>query len=380
MDSRREEAESLRPWSQQELDPQQGSFMKSAGDARPLTSPGTVFPEEAECWEEQLTEEERRYAEAFADRIDLTDRALVLRYGAAGQKKAASFADHILSGIHGGDSEQMDEESMEEMIVRLLEELRKLDPGEIQESFRKNVGNGRWGFGTGNKGIRKKYTEIQERMDGIAGMMEQHQNRLCKEILYLDKMYEASRKNEKELSLYLLAGKIALQRGRAELLPNLEKQSADNREMHLMQQVADTADICHHLERRLHDLEVSRMMSMQMGPQIRLIQGNHRMMSEKIQSILQHTIPLWKSQVLLLLGLRHGAEAAAMEEAVKEADGIFFRECNREIKNLLDEVLGLYREDRKEKGRMREALVKEEQHVLKLETDPSIHSCQNEKI
>lgn len=307
MDSRIEETEPLQPWMQQGLDPQQGYLTKTAGDAGQETAPGTGFPEDAESPEGQLTEEERRYAEAFADRIDLTDRALVLRYGAASQKKAASFADHILSGIHGGDGGQMDEAEMEEMILLLLEELRRLDSKEPQKS----VGNGvktkdkdqRFADGSGKtkdgrKEIRKNYTEIQERIDGIAGMMEQHQNRLLKEIIYLDKMYEASRKNEKELSMYLLAGKIALERGRGELLPDLEKQAADTREMHDIQQAADVADICHHLEQRLHDLEVSRLMSMQMAPQIKLIQSNHRLMSEKIQSILQHTIPLWKSRLL----------------------------------------------------------------------------------
>ena len=262
-----------------------------------------------------LTEEEQRMVDEFSQKIDLTNSAIVLQYGAACQKKVADFSDNALEGVRTKDLGPAGE-----MIADLVGELKGFsvedDEGGIFGLFKK----------AGNKIARLKtrYDKAEVNIDRIAGELEGHQNQLISDIVMLDKMYEANLLYFKELSMYILAGKKRLEHERTVTLPELKAAAQASGQAHDAQAANDLAAMCDRFEKKLHDLELTRTISMQMAPQIRLIQNNNALMAEKIQSTLNNTIPLWKNQMVLALGLAHSKQAM---------------EAQREVTDLTNELL-----------------------------------------
>ena len=263
-----------------------------------------------------LSEEEQRVVDEFSQKIDLTDSAIVLQYGAAAQKKVAAFSDNALEGIRTKDLGPTGD-----MIAELVAELKGFSVEPEDEGgffgFFKKAGNHL-------AKLKARYDKAEVNIDRIAADLEGHQNQLLVDIVMLDKMYEANLAYFKELSMYILAGKKKLEQERAVTIPEMKAAAEASGQAHDAQAVNDLAAMCDRFEKKLHDLELTRTISMQMAPQIRLIQNNNALMSEKIQSTLNNTIPLWKNQMVLALGLEHSRQAM---------------EAQREVTDLTNELL-----------------------------------------
>lgn len=265
--------------------------------------------------QQTLSPEEQQQVEAFSEKIDLHDSAIILQYGAACQKKVAAFSDTALDGVHTKDLGETGD-----MITDLVTELKGFsadeDDGGFLGLFKK----------AGNRIARLKarYDKAEVNIDKIAGELEKHQNRLLEDIIMLDKMYEANLTYFKELTMYILAGKKKLDKERSETLPAMREKAKASGQAQDAQAANDFASMCDRFEKKLHDLELTRTISIQMAPQIRLIQNNDALMSEKIQSTVNNTIPLWKNQMVLALGMAHSKQAM---------------EAQREVSNMTNELL-----------------------------------------
>ena len=245
--------------------------------------------------ESMLTEAERKMVNDFAEKIDITDSNVVLQYGAAAQKNVASFSENTLNSVRTKDLGEVGE-ALSSLVVQL-------------KGFNVEEKKGIMGF------FQRKRNELEE-MDKIVQILEQHQVTLMKDIAMLDQMYDLNTKYYKELTMYIIAGKKKLQQVREKDLEELRKKAAASGAQEDAQAYNDLANMCSRFEKKLHDLELTRMISIQMGPQTRLIQNNDTLMLEKIQSSLVNTIPLWKSQMVLALGLEHSRQATAAQSAV----------------------------------------------------------------
>ena len=266
--------------------------------------------------ESSLSPEERKVVDDFAQKIDLSNSSLVMQYGAAAQKKIAGFSDTALDKVRTKDLGEIGDQ-----ISDLVVELKGFD---IEEEERKGIFG--WFKSTGNKitAMKAKYDTAEQNVNKIAGALEKHQVQLMKDVVMLDKLYEMNLNYHKELSMYIIAGKKKLQQERATTLVELENKAKVSNLAEDAQAANDYAQMCDNFEKKLHDLELTRMVSVQMSPQIRLVQNNDKLMTEKIQSTLVNTIPLWKSQMVLALGLAHS------EQAVK---------AQREVSNLTNDLL-----------------------------------------
>ena len=259
--------------------------------------------------ETPLTPEERKIVDDFADKIDVTNTTQVMQYGSAAQKKIASFSETALNNVRTKDLGEVGE-----AITGLVTELKGFDATEEEKGF--------LGFfkRSGNKiaAMKAKYDKVDVNVDRITGVLDQHQVTLLKDIAMLDKMYDMNLSYFKELSMYILAGKKKLQQVRATVLPELVEKAKRTGLPEDAQAANDMSGMCESFEKKLHDLELTRMVSIQMGPQIRLVQNNDKIMAEKIQSTLVNTIPLWKSQMVLALGLAHSQQAMQAQRAVTD--------------------------------------------------------------
>ena len=257
--------------------------------------------------ESQLTEAERKMVDEFSQKIDITDSSVVLQYGAAAQKNVAGFSENALSSVRTKDLGEVGK-SLSELVVELK--------GFGEEEEKKGL------FGlfkkTGNKleAMKAQYSKVEANVDKIARELEQHQVTLMKDVAMFDQMYELNLKYYKELTMYILAGKRKLSDVQANELPALKAKAEQTGAQEDAQAYNDLVQMCDRFEKKLHDLELTRMISVQMGPQTRLLQNNDTLMVEKIQSSLVNTIPLWKSQMVLALGLEHGRQATAAQSAV----------------------------------------------------------------
>ena len=259
--------------------------------------------------ENLLNDAEKQAVEAFSKKIDLTDSNLILQYGAAAQKNVASFSENALNSVRTKDLGEVGK-SLSELVVELK--------GFGEEEEKKGL------FGlfkkTGSKleAMKAQYAKVESNVDKIARELEQHQVTLLKDVAMFDQMYELNLKYYKELTMYILAGKKKLEDMRAGELPALKAKAEQSGAQEDAQAYNDMVQMCERFEKKLHDLELTRMISVQMGPQTRLLQNNDTLMVEKIQSSLVNTIPLWKSQMVLALGLEHGRQATAAQSAVTE--------------------------------------------------------------
>ncbi len=257
--------------------------------------------------ENLLSDAEKQAVAEFAKKIDITDSNQVLQYGAAAQKNVAGFSENALSSVRTKDLGEVGK-SLSELVVELK--------GFGEEEEKKGL------FGlfkkTGNKleTMKAQYSKVEANVDKIARELEQHQVTLMKDVAMFDQMYELNLKYYKELTMYILAGKRKLSDVQANELPALKAKAEQTGAQEDAQAYNDLVQMCDRFEKKLHDLELTRMISVQMGPQTRLLQNNDTLMVEKIQSSLVNTIPLWKSQMVLALGLEHGRQATAAQSAV----------------------------------------------------------------
>ena len=278
--------------------------------AAPAPEPAKKEADPVEMDERLLTEEEKKAVEEFSKKIDIGDSNLVLQYGAAAQKNIASFSESALNSVRTKDLGEIGK-SLSDLVVELK--------GFGQEEEEKKGLFGLFKKG-GNKieSLKAQYSKVETNVDRIAHELEQHQVTLLKDVAMFDQMYELNLKYYKELTMYILAGKKRLAAVRAGELEELRKQAEASGAQEDAQRYNDMVQMCERFEKKLHDLELTRMISIQMGPQTRLLQNNDTLMVEKIQSSLVNTIPLWKSQMVLALGMEHSRQDTAAQSAVTE--------------------------------------------------------------
>ena len=264
-----------------------------------------------------LSPEEQKMVNDFAEKIDITNSQMVLQYGAASQKKLSDFSETALSRVKTKDMGETGE-----LITSLISELQGFDATTEQPK-------GIFGFfkKTSNsiEQLKTRYDSADKNVERIKAQLEDHQVTLMKDITMLDKMYELNLVYFKELTMYILAGKKKLAEVRANDLKAAQEKAQRTQLPEDAQAARDLADLCDRFEKKLYDLELTRNVSIQMGPQIRLIQSNDTMMAEKIQTSIVNTIPLWKSQMVLALGLAHSQQAIEAQRAVTDATNELLR-------------------------------------------------------
>ena len=280
----------------------------------PATPPAAPEPEKPEVKpveldDSMLSEAEKKAVEDFSKKIDVMDSNLILQYGAAAQKNVAGFSESALASVRTKDLGEVGK-SLSELVVELKGFGEEEEKKGLFGKFKK----------AGNKleVMKAQYSKVESNVDKIVRELEQHQVTLMKDVAMFDQMYELNLKYYKELTMYILAGKKKLQEVQANELPALRAKAEQTGAQEDAQRYNDLVQMCERFEKKLHDLELTRMISIQMGPQTRLLQNNDTLMVEKIQSSLVNTIPLWKSQMVLALGMEHGRQATAAQSAVTE--------------------------------------------------------------
>ena len=329
-----------------------------------------------------LTEEERRMVDSFAEQIDLTNSALVLQYGAGTQKKMADFSESALENVRSKDLGEVGD-----LLAGVVTELKSFDEEEEKGLFGifKKASNK-------IESMKAKYAKAEANVNEIVKVLEKHQVQLMKDTALLDKMYELNLAYFKELSMYIMAGKKKLEQVQSTQLAELTNKAQASGLPEDAQAARDLESMCLRFEKKIHDLELTRMISIQTAPQIRLVQNNDTQMVEKIQSTIVNTIPLWKSQMVLALGVEHSAQAveaqrkvtdmtnellkknaeklkvATVETAKASERGIVdietLKATNESLISTLDEVMNIQREGR-EKRRAAEAELQNMESELK---------------
>lgn len=257
----------------------------------------------------QLTDAEKKAVEDFAGKIDISNANHILQYGADAQAKITQFSDMALEKVRTKDLG-----SVGDTLSSLVVELKDFDPNEQKKGF----------FGLFKKAgasiaeLKAKYDKAEVNVEKVVDVLEGHQITLTKDIAVLDEMFKANMTNFKQLSLYIVAGKKKLEEVQKVTIPAMQAKAAETGAMEDAQAANDYANLANRFEKKLHDLDLTRTVSLQMGPQIRLIQNNDTLMVEKIQTTLLNTIPLWKSQMVLALGLAHSEQAMQAQKAVSD--------------------------------------------------------------
>ncbi len=263
--------------------------------------------EDAEMFRMQnFTEEEQKQITDFAEKIDLHDTNVIVSYGAGAQKRLSEFSDSALEHVRNKDIDQVGD-----LISDLIADL-KYDPDEKKGLFGKLFNRG------ANKveNVKAYYSKVQNSVEEVAKTLEGHQQTLLKDIAILDMLFDNNKAYFKELTMYIAAGKLALQKAQNEELPALKAKAAETGLSEIAQEVKDYASLCERFEKKLHDLELTRAICLQNAPQIRLIQNNAVILSDKIQSTLVNTLPLWKNQMIITMGVAHAKEAVEAQNMV----------------------------------------------------------------
>ena len=257
-----------------------------------------------------LTPAEQKVVTDFAEKIDLTNTGLVLQYGAAAQKNIADFSGATLNSVRTKDMGELGD-----MVTSLVAELKGFSPAEEEKKGLRGVFKK---ASTNLQTLRTRYDKAEANVDKIAGELENHQVILLKDIALLDQMYDKNLDYFKQLTMYILAGEKKLAEERATTLKDLYEKANASGLPEDAQKANDYAAMCDRFEKKLFDLKLTRQISIQMGPQIRMIQNNDTLMTEKIQTSLVNTIPLWKSQMVLALGITHSKQAMEAQRAVTD--------------------------------------------------------------
>ncbi|MDD6258150.1 MAG: toxic anion resistance protein [Erysipelotrichaceae bacterium] len=296
------------------LDPQEND------DASPVTNEQAEEKQPVDQIDEaekNLSEEEKKTVDDFAEKIDITQSNTILQYGSAAQKKVSDFSDSALKNVRTKDLGEVGD-----LLTNLVTELKNFDTDTTEKKgFFSNL------FDRSSNSISKfqaKYSKAESNVDKVSDMLEKQQIVLLKDIALLDQLYERNQQNTKELTMYILAGRKKLQEVRSTQLPALTARAKESGLPEDAQAANDLEQACVRFEKKLYDLELTRQVSIQMAPQIRMVQNNDTVMTEKIQSTLVNTIPLWKNQIVLSLGIQHSREAM---------------EAQREVSNMTNELL-----------------------------------------
>jgi len=258
--------------------------------------------------ETNLTPEEKKMVDEFAQQIDISNTNVILQYGSGAQQKMAEFSESALQNVKTKDLDEVSD-----MITSLVVELKGFDLDEkkgIIGLFKKSANK--------LQALKAKYNDVSVNIQTIVDHLERHQYTLYKDIAMLDEMYKRNLTNFKELSMYIIAGQKKLEDVRATTLQELIDKAQASGLPEDSQKANDFAELCNRFEKKLYDLKLTREISIQMGPQIRLVQGGDTLMVEKIQSTLQNTIPLWKNQMVIALGLSHSQEAIKVQREVTD--------------------------------------------------------------
>ena len=259
----------------------------------------------------KLNDAEKKQVNDFSETIDIMQANAILNYGSAAQKKITDFSDAALKNVKTRDLGEIGD-----LLGQLVGELKDADPNQKEE--KKGI------FGFFKKGADKvsnfkiKYDNAEKNVDKIASILEDHQIQLLKDVSLLDQLYERNQQNSNELSMYIIAGKKRLQEVRENELPKLIAKAKETGLPEDAQAANDLSQACDRFEKKIYDLELTRQVAVQMGPQIRLLQNNDTLMTEKIQSTIVNTIPLWKNQIVLSLGISHSKEAIQAEREVND--------------------------------------------------------------
>ena len=324
-----------------------------------------------------LSAQEQQIVKDFSSKIDLNNTNIILQYGAAAQSKIASFSETTLNSVRTKDLGEVGE-----AITDLVSELKGFDLEEDSKGvfgfFKKQANKLQM--------LKARYDKAEINVDRICNVLERHQVTLLKDISMLDEMYDLNETYFKELSMYIMAGKLKLETAKNEELPKLLAVAQQSGLPEDAQKANDYSALINRFEKKLHDLELTRMISIQMGPQIRLVQNNDILMSEKIQTSLVNTIPLWKSQMVLALGVAHATEAMEAQRAVTDTTNALLKKnaetlkmssietakesergivdietlkhTNQTLIETLDEVLSIQKEGREKRAQAEQELIK----------------------
>ncbi|MEG2288443.1 MAG: toxic anion resistance protein [Clostridium sp.] len=273
--------------------------------------------------ESYLTQEEKNMVNEFASKIDINNSNMILQYGVGAQKKIADFSETALGNVKTKDLGEIGD-----MLSNVVSELKNFDATEEKSGF--------LGFFKKNANklttMKTKYNKVEGNINNICSVLESHQIQLLKDVAMLDKMYELNKVYFKELLMYILAGKKKLKQLEEVELPILLEKAQLSGLPEDAQMANDFASLCNRFDKKIHDLELTRMISIQMAPQIRLVQNNDTLMSEKIQSTIVNTIPLWKSQMVLALGVAHSSQAAKVQHEVTDMTNELLRKNAETLK------------------------------------------------
>ena len=257
----------------------------------------------------KFTPDEQRQIRAVADKIDITDSNAVLSYGASAQRKVSDFADGALQSVRTKDMGETGQ-----VLTSLLTELKS--NGEEKKSFFGKL------FGSAERNferLKTQYTTTEANIDRIVKLLEEHEEQLLKDIVQLDRLYDKNKLYFKEVSMYIEAGKLAIEKAKNETLPELEAKARETGSVEDAQAAQDYADMITRFEKKIYDLELSRTVCLQSAPEIRMVQNSDTIMSEKIRSTIVNVIPMWKTQMVLALNNYHTQKAIEAQQAVTEA-------------------------------------------------------------
>ena len=270
-----------------------------------MPKPEPIYEEEA-----LLSEQEKKQVEAFAEKIDLNNSTLVLQYGAGAQKKIADFSDKTLENVRSKDLGETGT-----ILASLVSELKQTgepeeEKGFLASFFKKSTGK--------LEALKARYEKAEGKVDEIVDILTKHQVQLIQDAAMLDQMYQLNQTYFKELSMYILAGKKKVDKARQTELETLRQKAIASGTQEDAQAVSDYSSMIERFEKKVHDLELTRMVALQMAPQIRMVQSNDTVMAEKIQSTIVNTIPLWKNQMVIAMGENHSAQAAKAQKEVTD--------------------------------------------------------------
>lgn len=257
-----------------------------------------------------LSPEERRAVLDFVDKIDVEDSRVVLSYGAGAQQQISTFSDKVLENVRTKDTGEVGD-----MLAKLVAEIKGFD---VQEEKKGGLFGWFKNTSSGVTQLKAKYDKVEVNVDVIVSALKGHQEQLLKDITMLDEMYALNQQYFRELTLYIVAGEERLKKLREVELPPLLAHARETGDAADAQRANDFAAMIDRFEKKLHDLKLSRMVSIQMGPQVRLMQNNDTILTEKIQSTIVNTIPLWKSQMVIALGMAHAEGALKAQQAVTD--------------------------------------------------------------
>lgn len=278
--------------------------------------------------EQYLTENEKKLVEDFVEQIKLEDSTSILQYGSNTQKKMSAFSEGTLTQVRSKDLGEVGD-----LLTGVVTELKGFNQEEekgFMDFFKKKISK--------MQALKLRYSSVETNINRICDKLESYQKQLLKDSAMLDQLYELNKVYFRELTMYILAGKKKLEKEETEIIPELRRKAEASGRQEDAQEVNDREALCNRFDKKIHDLELTRMLSLQMAPQIRMVQASDIEMSEKIQSTLMNTIPLWKSQMVITLGLEHSRAAAIAQKQVTDLTNELLKKNAERLKMATIEV------------------------------------------